>query len=121
MTNYHFYEIRTSAAVEDSLVRRSFQPREGDPITLFVWEDQRGSLQQFQLLMAERFVEWTPGGIVCGHTNRAHTGPSEIARGVRTMHADRDDAVLGDARGVLAASDFPDGLGSTLRECLQAH
>jgi len=121
-----FYEIVADGAVEDGFRRRAFQHPDHPDAMLFVWLDASGRPVHAQLLMAERYVEFSGGGLRCGTTNRALLPVHGVGRGkgLRTLHAASGarDAASRAARAetlALAATTLAEpGLPESIRQFL---
>lgn len=131
-----FYEVATDGAIEDGFRRVAFQHPDHPATMLFVWLDVSGRPAHAQLLMTERYVEFSMDGAHCGMTNRAVWPVDGVgrAKGLRTLHADsgaRDAAslamraeTLALAGATLAERGLPDSivefLGNRLRQAQAA-
>lgn len=131
MARYEFYEIRSARNQESeidhdgaALHRRSYICAERGDLNLFAWVGENEELRVFQLLFREHFVTWSlHGGLEVGVTSRHELNPfaKQRGQGVRTLH-ETDVAQTGEileaARELLAKSDLPANIDSSVRAAL---
>lgn len=121
MARYPFYELAARRSESDGSVRRCFRAADGSERVLFIWQVADAPLVHAQLLLDdEAYVEWRGARVTSGRTNRADDAPALHPRhkGVRTLEAQRDAALIVLAGAVLQDSDLPPAVVGPLLACL---